>query len=114
MTYIFPLTVIVVIYYRIVAVLRQREVARFGDPHKHSEQPNKANCADASCDKQPDTAKHDECHNNTELQNPQALAVRKRNERTTKLVMIVVLLFAICLLPLQVGDVCTQMNVEKS
>ena len=38
----------------------------------------------------------------TERLSEQALAVRRRNERTTKLVMIIVMVFAVCIFPMQV------------
>ena len=121
-TYLIPLSVIVVIYYRIIKVLRQREAARFRDPGpSRSAAPSKldgeieeTNVDENNVDKnggeigitQKTNAKKISSVNqnrgeNSRL-NEQAMVARRRNERTTKLVMIVVLLFAICLLPLQV------------
>ena len=122
-TYLIPLSVIVIIYYRIIKVLKEREAARFRNPgtsrsnaaqNKANTEAKETNVDENSADK---NGVNDDANKtngkkatanrnlgeNSRL-NEQAMAVRRRNERTTKLVMIVVLLFAICLLPLQVGQ----------
>ena len=128
-TYLIPLSVIVVIYYRIIKVLRQREAARFRDPvpslctrlETHANgtvaaangtaQLGQNGIGETNVDGKDEEKKLGRRkprsllrnrRRRTERLSEQALAVRRRNERTTKLVMIVVLVFAVCLFPMQV------------